>query len=135
MTNFLGTIHIPLLATFLGMGAFAILTTWLTTKERAEFREDVARAFEMAGWGVDAAAAQTQTARSRLSAQLNGHAPCSVLGRLPDLPGLELALIKLRAQRLGLVVIEGAELQRLLSTAQAFFSKRPVKKMRLERTA
>ncbi len=135
MTNLLIAVHHALLVTLAGMVGMSLLMAWLTNQDRNDLREDTVTALRVSGWKLDAVAAQTQTARTRLSGQLNGHAPCSFLGRLTDLAGFEVPFLKLRAKRHGLIVIEETELQRLVLTAQAFFAKRPVQKMDMEKRA
>lgn len=135
MTDFLTAVqHGLFLGLTIGAGAVGALTTWLTTRARAEFREDFVAACDATGWGTEALSTETHTARSRLSAQRNGHAPLSILGRLADFADLEVAFIKRRAPRHGLVVVEHAELQRLIVTAQTFFATRATR-MDMEHTA
>jgi hypothetical protein len=127
--------HLGVFFTVLGITVFGALTAWLTTQERAALREDVVDALRISGWNTRSVAAQTKTAESRVSMQLNGHAPCSFLGRLCELTGFEVPFLKLRAHRHGMVVIDATELQQLVSAVKALVGKRPAQKMEWEHTA
>ena len=136
MTDFLVAVHHALLVSCFGICAMGVLTTWLTTQARAEFREDAVAAFDAAGWGVDASALQTKTARARVSAQRNGYEPLSILGRTPDFgAAFEVEFIKRRSKRHGLLVIDVGEFQQLVRAVMALVGKRPVRKMEWEHRA
>lgn len=127
MTDLLLAVHHGLVVFCVGMTTLALLVTWLATPDRVAYCDDADAARRHVGLSMDAISALTQTARSKLSPQFNRQAPVSVLGRIPDLPTqFEVAFIKLRARRHGLVVIDGVELQQLIAEVRAL-PKRMVK--------